>query len=109
MFSLWNRDAVSREGGEGNNQVNGESVHLALYKYDSCPFCQRVFGAIDDVDVNIEYRDIRTDMSHRNALSARTGRTTVPCLFVNDVPMFESGDIANWLRNNFGSSKAASG
>ncbi|MBW1881076.1 MAG: hypothetical protein JRJ84_22210 [Deltaproteobacteria bacterium] len=34
-------------------------VELALYKFDSCPFCVRVHGAIDRLGVNIEYRDVR--------------------------------------------------
>lgn len=29
-----------------------------------------------------------------------TGRRTVPCLYIDNQPMFESQDIMEWLRDN---------
>ncbi|MBW1881075.1 MAG: glutathione S-transferase domain-containing protein [Deltaproteobacteria bacterium] len=31
----------------------------------------------------------------------RTGRTQVPCLFVDGEPMFESLDIVDWFERSF--------
>jgi glutaredoxin len=42
-------------------------------------------------------RDTRLQPEHRQALIARTGRTQVPCLFIDGEPMFESEDIVEWL------------
>ena len=80
---------------------NGNEVHLALYKYDTCPYCRYVYRAIDRLAVNIEYRDIRQDRTHQAALVQTTGRRTVPCLFINGAPMFESADIVAWLQGQF--------
>ncbi|TNE84572.1 MAG: glutaredoxin [Deltaproteobacteria bacterium] len=101
MFRMFG-SGVSRQGGDGQNTTkDGRSVHLALYKYDSCPYCQRVFRAIDEAGVNVEYRDVQMDRDHARALRSTTGRTTVPCLFIDGEPMFESSEIAYWLREQF--------
>jgi glutaredoxin len=101
MFG-WMGRAEARQGGTGDNTArSGAQVRLALYKYDACPYCQRVFRAIDKLEVAVEYRDVRTDVNHRQELRARTGRTSVPCLFIDDEPMFESADIVAWLHEQF--------
>ena len=100
MFG-WNR-GPPRQGGDGNNvTVKGEKVDLALYKYDSCPYCRRVHSAIDDLDVQVEYRDTRSDRQWRDDLLQKGGKTTVPCLFINGKPLYESADIIGWLKKNF--------
>lgn len=71
---------------------------LALYKYDSCPFCARVLRTLGKLpEVEVELRDTLREPQHRRDLVERTGRTTVPCLFIDDVPFFESADIVDWL------------
>jgi len=93
--------AAERAGGNGTNALSdGTLVDLALYKFDSCPFCVRVHGAIDRLGVNIEYRDVRETRWWSDLLE-RTGRTQVPCLFVDGEPMFESLDIVDWLERSF--------
>ena len=74
---------------------------LLLYKYDSCPYCRRVFSVIDRLDVQVEYRDILRQPEWRQDLMRRTGRTTVPMLLIDDQPLFESADIARWLGEHF--------
>jgi len=91
----------ARNGGEGvNTLADGSELRLELYKSDGCPYCQRVFASIDRLNVAIEYRDVNQG-GHRADHVKRTGRQTVPCLYVNDEPMFESGDIIAWLNDRF--------
>lgn len=72
---------------------------LALYKFDACPFCRRVQLALDDLDIDdITFYDTRRDPERRRELMALTGRTQVPCLFIDEVPLFESRDIVKWLQ-----------
>jgi glutathione S-transferase len=40
---------------------------------------------------------VRRDRQHRSDLQAHTGRTTVPCLVIDDAHLFESADIVAWL------------
>jgi glutaredoxin len=81
-----------------------ETATLSLYHYQSCPFCELVGRAIDRLGLPIELRDIQRDPAHRNALVEATGRVTVPCLRIDDVPgrstwMHESADIVRFLED----------
>ncbi len=98
MFGWLQKDSVDRSGGAGDNV--GQQ-HLALYKFDRCPYCKHVFRTIDRLTVNVEYRDTRTAGKWRKELFAKTGRTQVPCLFVDGKPLFESSDISAFLTQNF--------
>ncbi len=71
---------------------------LVLYKYDSCPYCRRVMRQVSALGLRqVKVRDILLDHEARQTLHQRTGRGTVPCLFVDDVPFFQSADINRWL------------
>ncbi len=70
---------------------------LELYKFDTCPFCIRVMRVVDKTGVDVTYRDTRGDSAASDFLFEQTGRTTVPCMFIDGVPMFESADISKWL------------
>ena len=72
---------------------------LVLYKYDSCPFCYRVARAIRELGLDVPTRDTLMDRGAREELLAATGRTQVPCLFIDGVPLLESADIVDWLRD----------
>ncbi len=76
----------------------GGYYELVLYKFDTCPFCLRVMRVLDATEVEVQMRDTRADRQAREHLLEVTGRTTVPCLFIDGVPMFESADISDWLR-----------
>jgi glutaredoxin len=52
---------------------------------------------LDQLGLAVEQRDTRTHPEHRQALREKTGRTQVPCLFIDGEPMFESADIIEWL------------
>lgn len=71
---------------------------LVLYKFDSCPYCRRVQRVLDQLDLEVELRDTRENPDHRRELRKQTGRTQVPCLFIDGEPMFESADIVDWLQ-----------
>ena len=73
---------------------------LELYKFDSCPFCVRVMDHISSLGVKVEMKDIMTDSQNLARLQQDTGRRTVPCLYIDGKPMFESADIMNWLSEN---------
>mgnify|MGYP000114026977 CR=1 FL=1 len=101
MFGIFG-SGQRRFGGDGHNSLSDGSVHhLALYKSDGCGYCRMVYRAVDQHDVQVEYRDL-SDSTHRQELFSTTGRRTVPCLFVDGDPMFESVDIIRWLEGTFG-------
>ncbi len=73
---------------------------LELFYYDACPFCAFVLREIEDLKILVEKRNILEDQSNLQRLMTDTGRRTVPCLYIDNKPMFESQDIVDWLINN---------
>ena len=79
------------------------TTQFSLYYYDSCPFCARVLRSLNQVKVDVELRNVMSDSNHRSALQQATGRTTVPCLRIDNGTdsewMFESMDIMRFLQS----------
>ena len=94
-FGDWfkTRERAVPDGVPAPDQVRS----LALYKYDSCPYCARVMRVIERLGLDVEFRDVLRERQHRSDLQAHTGRTTVPCLVIDDAYLFESADIVAWL------------
>lgn len=74
--------------------------NLALYFFTSCPFCQIVLRKIDTLSLEVAMCDVSASQEHLNKLVSDTGRQTVPCLYIDGKPMFESSDICDWLEQN---------
>ena len=77
-------------------------MNLELYYYDQCPFCQVVLRKIKGLELTdkITYKNVLENPQFRQYHINKTQRTTVPCLYIDDKPMFESDDICDWLENN---------
>lgn len=78
------------------------SMKIELYYYEQCPFCHMVTSKISDLGLNqfIELKNTLEEPKHREFHQNKTGRTTVPCLYIDEKPLFESRDILAWLENN---------
>lgn len=85
---------------------------LALYYFDSCPFCQRVLRAMELLGVDIPLRNVQQEPAYRDELVAGGGKRTVPCLRIanpdgTDTWMYESADIIEYLTRRFGAGSSA--
>ena len=75
---------------------------LKLYVGTFCPFCMKVKTFIKDNNIEgIEYINIDEDKAGREHLVEVGGKKQVPCLFVDEKPMYESNDIIEYLKANF--------
>ncbi|MEM6926303.1 MAG: glutathione S-transferase N-terminal domain-containing protein [Myxococcota bacterium] len=88
--------------------VAGTEERLALYHFDGCPFCLMVRATIEELGIDVELRNIRTDPERLDELVAARGRATVPVLQCTSADgmvrwMPESRDIVRYLRERFGS------
>jgi glutaredoxin len=74
-------------------------LNLVLYKSESCGFCRRVVHSIAELGLTevVDFADVDRDPQALQTLQSRTGRRTVPCLFIDENPHFESRDIIRWL------------
>lgn len=74
---------------------------LKLYYYPTCPYCRKVTRFIDKNDLDqIELKNINQDQEAEAELIETGGKRQVPCLFIDDEPLYESDDIINWLKSN---------
>jgi len=78
-------------------------MKYSLYYHDYCPFCQRVLMALSSFDVEVEKRNVMQNPAFRDQQQKATGRTTVPCLLIEDGEseewMYESADIIRYLKS----------
>ena len=72
-----------------------------LYKKETCPYCRKVMQFIADSGrTDIEMKDIATNEENRRRLVEVGGKQQVPCLFINGKPLYESGDIIEYLKEH---------
>ena len=79
---------------------------LVLYAYDASPYCKIVRETLNLLDLTYEYRPCpgARQGQFSQDLLAKTGRQTVPYLVDpnNNVELFESADIINYLVDTYG-------
>ena len=76
-------------------------MKLELFMFKTCPYCRRVFNEIERSGrTDVEMHDIHKSEEDRQRLIETGGKEQVPCLFIDGVPMYESLDIVDWLREH---------
>lgn len=76
-------------------------MKLELFKFDTCPYCQRVMQYISSVGRrDVIYLDIHESAEADRRLVEVGGKRQVPCLFIDGEPMYESLDIIEWLKEH---------
>jgi len=75
---------------------------LSLYYKESCPFCQRVMQMAENLGVEFDLKDIEDDATAAELIE-KGGKRQVPYLVDTDkdVAMYESGDIIDYIRDNY--------
>lgn len=74
---------------------------LTLYIKDGCPYCAAVLHKIDELGINVSFKNIK-DEAVVEELIEKGGKRQVPFL-VDDsagVSMYESADIIEYLDQN---------
>lgn len=76
-------------------------MKLELFKFDSCPYCQRVLRELErEGRTDVELLDTRENPANQARLVREGGLDQVPCLFIDGKPLYESLDIVDWLKKN---------
>ncbi|WP_100066117.1 glutaredoxin family protein [Miniphocaeibacter massiliensis] len=75
---------------------------LELFISNTCPYCQKVYRFIDKYNLNdkIKFTNINQSAEDKARLVEVGGMNQVPCLFIDDKPMYESSDIIAYLKEN---------
>ena len=79
---------------------------LALYQYQTCPFCIKVRQEIRRLSLDIAHVDAQHPGPARSELLAQGGQTQVPCLKITDAAgrsrwLYDSDKIIAYLRERF--------
>ena len=87
--------------------VNLQCQNLALYQFNTCPFCIKVRQEMRRLSLPIEQRDAQHNAAHRAELQQGSGATQVPCLKITDAGghsqwLADSNAIVAYLRGRFG-------
>ena len=76
-----------------------EKPHLLLVVLPGCPYCRQVLEYIKKTGINIPMCNAN-DKLCKDKLIRDGGIAQVPCLFINDHPLYESTQIIRWLKEN---------
>lgn len=87
-------------------EIDRQARQLALYQFQTCPFCIKVRRAATRLSLDIEKRDALKDPVHRTALLEGGGQIKVPCLRIDDAGgserwLYESDEIIAYLQARF--------
>ena len=84
---------------------------LALYQFQTCPFCIKVRQEMYCLSLPISPLNAQPEGPHRAALLQGSGATKVPCLKITDASgavrwLGDSGAIIGYLRGRFNAPQA---
>lgn len=80
---------------------------LVLYYMPTCPFCQKVISHMRKNDIEVTMKDTLSNRSYLRELLKIGGKTQVPCLVIDGMPLYESDDIIGWFKENWKKAKQA--
>lgn len=90
------------------DQVRADAAcqNLALYQFNTCPFCIKVRQEMRRLSLKVELRDAQNSAENRQTLLAQGGSPKVPCLKITDQQgnakwLYESNDIIRYLQQEF--------
>ena len=96
---------VTRESGH-QREVDELTSSMAIYQFETCPFCVKVRRELKRQSLNIELRDAKNDLDVKAELVREGGRHKVPCLRTDNPDgsidwLYESNDIIAHLQDKF--------
>jgi len=91
--------------------VDVQCQSLALYQFNTCPFCIKVRQEMRRLSLPIEKRDAQHNTTNRDELQNGSGATKVPCLKITEANgetrwLQDSNAIVAYLREHFATSAA---
>jgi len=72
---------------------------VVVYTTSWCPFCHAARRLLQAKGVDFEEIDVASDVALRADIEARSGRSTVPQVFIDDEPHGGYDDLAELDRN----------
>lgn len=91
---------------QAQSDMDQRTKNLALYQFNSCPFCIKVRRQIKRQSLNIQLVDAQHNKQNRDELLKGGGQIKVPCLKMTSESgeiswLYESNDIIKYLQDKF--------
>ena len=107
VISLFRSKPEKKRSPERQCQIDEASRRLALYHFETCPYCIRVKRTLKRLDLQIELRDAHLPF-YQQELRRHGGNYQTPCLRIGqaepDMPaqwLYESTEIIRYLEQQF--------
>ena len=91
---LTNPEGVQRDAA-AQAAVDVQCQSLALYQFNTCPFCIKVRQEMRALALPIDKRDAQHNSANRDELVQGSGASKVPCLKITD-----SNGQTRWLQDS---------
>ena len=87
-------------------EIDDRTSSMAIYQFETCPFCVKVRRELRRQSLSIELRDAKNDLDIKAELVREGGRHKVPCLRTDNPDgsidwLYESSDIIAHLQDRF--------
>lgn len=66
---------------------------VEVYATETCPYCRRARALLDKKRVSYSVIDVATDRARLTEMMSRSGRRTVPQIFISDTHVGGSDDL----------------
>lgn len=77
-----------------------EQPKLLLYYNPNCPFCKHVLQYLTSIKKQIPMCNVTNDRTCLNNLITKGGLPQVPCLTVDEKPIYDDQRIITWLNTH---------
>lgn len=88
------------EASSQEKEICQEKPSLQLYYLPWCPYSQKVIAYLQEIHKTVPLENLQKNPKGRNDLLKIGGKTQVPCLIINDYPLYESDAIIKWISEN---------
>lgn len=80
--------------------LNSLIADVILYSSKRCPYCKDVENYLSSVHKTVKTYCIDDQAELKAELKAKGGKVQVPCLIVDDYPLYGSQDIIKWMKTH---------
>jgi len=77
-----------------------EKPALKLYYLPWCPYSQKVISYLKEIHKTVPLENLQKNPEAKAELQKIGGKSQVPCLIINNYPLYESDAILKWLSEN---------
>jgi glutaredoxin 3 len=75
---------------------------LTLYYRPTCPYCVKVLDFLSENKITeITFKDISKNPEYVDELIDIGDKKQVPCLIIDETPLYESSDIIAWFKEHY--------